>query len=554
MRNSISINLVLCLWLGCWSAPVAMADTIGTPVLWENSKRVDALLNGIIKPTSPGCAVAVWGEGRPLHLGGYGMASLELDNHISADTVFNIGSSSKQFAAAAIVHAALAGKLGLGDDIRQYLPEFPDYGHVITINHLVFHTSGIRDYMSMRWMAGQPPEDIYSDAWVMDLLMRQKALNFVPGETYSYSNSGYFLMAKILEVATGQSLRLYADENLFQPLGMDNTHFHNNRHEVVPNRSMAYAPGQGGSYRLDWYANFDKIGSGGLMTSARDLMLWEENFHKGMQAAEGWLSKMKTLGVLGDGHKSLYGYGLIHGQYKVRTTIRHRGAYMGYRAETLRFPDQGASIDVICNYGGLQPARLAEAIADILFNGTDDQGAVKKMTASDHQVSVEALDQIAGAYRDTNSRYILTLSRQDNSLTVQGAPFPLRLVQTRPGHFQSADENVPVKMFIEGPGAFSLTTEGLSAGHYEKVELVDQQCGALAAHAGRYRSAELGTEFLLAHNACQITVQRGKDDPVSLTGTTAHAFRSGILTLEFDGRGGLLASVPRAGGVQFQKQ
>src|SRR6476659_1754686 len=207
---------------------------------FPRNPNVDRIFAEWDKPDSPGCAVGVLKDGRFIYQRGYGMANLDYDIPNAAEMVYYVGSVSKQFTAAAIALLVLDGKVSLDDDIRKYFPELPDYGSPITVRHLVHHTSGIRDVYGIMAIAGLRMEDVFSDSEAVALIARQKALNFKPGAQHLYSNSGYFLMAQLVRRVTGKSLREFADERMFRPLGMTHTHFHNDPGHVMKKRAMSY--------------------------------------------------------------------------------------------------------------------------------------------------------------------------------------------------------------------------------------------------------------------------------------------------------------------------
>ncbi len=190
-------------------------------------KQIDAIFAAHNTTHTPGCSLAIRKDGKILYERGYGMANFDYNVPINPDSIFHVASVSKQFAAFAIHLLASEGKISLDDDIRKYLPEMPDYGDIVTVRHLVHHTSGLRDQWDVLMLAGWEYEgDVISNRHVLNVAQRQKGLNFKPGDEYLYSNAGYTLMAWIVERASGQTLRQFTNERLFQPLGMTRTHFH----------------------------------------------------------------------------------------------------------------------------------------------------------------------------------------------------------------------------------------------------------------------------------------------------------------------------------------
>jgi len=325
--------------------------------------KIDKLFVRWDRDDSPGCALAVVKDGQIVYKKGYGMANLELDVPIGPDSVFYIGSVSKQFVAFCIALLAEQGKLSLDDDIRKHLPEMPDYGLPITVRHLVHHTGGIRDYLELEDIAGIP-FGTYHEQAALNLIFRQKELNFSPGEENSYSNSGYFLLGVIVKRVSGKSLREFAYENIFKPLNMKNSRFHDDYTELIDKRATGYYDRGKAGYR-NFISTFDCVGSGGLFTSVEDLFLWDQNFYHHRVGRKDMIDLMHKQGVLNDGTKLDYAFGLVVGKYKGLRIVEHGGSLGGYRADLLRFPDQRFSVIILSNLSSFDPSRLARQVADI---------------------------------------------------------------------------------------------------------------------------------------------------------------------------------------------
>ena len=333
--------------------------------LWSNDleAKVDKLFARWDRNDSPGCALAVVKDGHIVYKKGYGMANLELGVPITPESVFYIGSVSKQFVAMCIALLADREALSLDDDIRKYVPEMPDYGTPVAIRHLIHHTGGVRDYLELESIAGIP-FGFYHEQDVIDLISRQKELNFKPGDEHTYSNSGYFLLGVIVERASGQSLREFADENIFKPLGMTNSRFHDDFEELIKNRATGYYDAGKGSYR-NFLSTFDCVGSGGLFTSVEDLYLWDQNFIRQKVGGKKVMELMHTPGVLNNGEKLDYAFGLGIRTYRGLKIVEHGGSLGGYRAEFLRFPDKRFSVIILSNSSSFIPNRLARQVADL---------------------------------------------------------------------------------------------------------------------------------------------------------------------------------------------
>jgi CubicO group peptidase (beta-lactamase class C family) len=330
------IRLIAALILVC--AGVAKAEEPGS-----ESGRVDRLFAEWDKSTSPGCAVGVMKDGRIIHERGYGMADLDHDVKISPTTVFHVASMSKQFTAAAILMLAHDGKISLDDPVRKYVPELPDLGGPITLRQLLHHTSGLRDQWELLVLAGwRYSLDLITDDDILVVLSRQKALNFAPGSKHLYSNSGYTLLAQVVKRVSGQSFRTYTSTRLFAPLGMSQSHFRDDHAEIVKQAAYGYAPSIDG-LKLS-ITNFDTVGATSLLTTVRDLALWDENFYTARVGGRALIDQLQERGSLNDGTQLSYAAGLEIGKYRGLNIVSHAGSDAGYRANLIRFPDQHFSV------------------------------------------------------------------------------------------------------------------------------------------------------------------------------------------------------------------
>lgn len=328
------------------------------------STRIDSIFQAFDNTRSPGCAVGVLEEGRVAFARGYGMANLDHGLAITPTSIFRTGSVSKQFTAAVVVLLAREGNFSLDDPIRTYLPELPALYQPITLRHLLHHTSGIRDYLELMEMKGVGDEATYGEEDVVELLARQEGLNFPPGSAYRYSNSGYVLLSRIVHRATGQTLREQAQRLLFGPLGMTHTHFHDDHREVVPERATGYNSAGESPFFVD-QTTLDIVGDGGVFTSIEDMARWMANFWTLEVGGPEWLTAMETRGVLASGDSLDYALGLTHGVQRGLATVGHGGAFVGYRAATLRYPAEGGAVMILCNYARVNPTALAQGVGAV---------------------------------------------------------------------------------------------------------------------------------------------------------------------------------------------
>lgn len=366
---------------------------------------VDEVFADVAKPGSPGCAVAVARDGKLLYAKGYGLANIEENIPLTPESVFDIGSTSKQFSAASILLLEKQGKLSVNDDVRKYIPELPDYGKKITLLNLLNHTSGLRDYLVLFELAGMNTDSVTTDEEALALITRQKALNFDPGSDWLYSNTGYFLLSVIVKRASGQPLREFAAENIFQPLSMNHTLYRDSHTLLVPNRVMAYDPIQKGSgYTFD-VSYFEQTGDGAVHTSVGDLLKWDENFYTAQVGGKALLDELQEQGKLNNGKTLTYAKGLVIGKYRGLKMVSHGGSWGGYRAQLMRFPEQHFSVVCLCNRGDANPTRRAEQVADIYLASLlqkkdpkkeeDEEETKKKPEVA---VAAEELKKLAGDY------------------------------------------------------------------------------------------------------------------------------------------------------------
>jgi CubicO group peptidase (beta-lactamase class C family) len=351
---------------------------------------VDSVFTAFADATAPGCALAVVRDGRFAFSRGYGSANLDYGIPIDGRSVFYLASVSKQFTAAAIALAAADGRLSLDDDVRVHMPELPDYGTPITVRQLVHHTSGLRDYLTLISLSGRRADDHWTDAALLELIARQRATNFPPGSEYLYSNTGYVLLAAIAGRATGSTLRRYVDERIFRPLGMRDSHFHDDAGQVVPRRVIGYARGAGGAFRMNHWFAFDKVGDGGMYSSVEDLARWEQNFYSGAVGGPRFLEQIHQRGMLTGGDTIPYAFGLTHGTHRGLSTVSHGGSLAGFRTAVLRFPEQRFSSIVLCNSPAANAAQLAHQVAAVFLGSQMSAPAAPPMAAAANTPTTQA--------------------------------------------------------------------------------------------------------------------------------------------------------------------
>lgn len=342
---------------------------------------------------SPGCAVGIARDGRPLLTRGYGMANLETGTPITGETIFESGSVAKQFTATAVVLLAMDGKLSLSDPVRKYFPELPEYDRPITIRHLLTHTSGLREWSSLVSAAGWPRgQRAHTQADLLDAVFRQKALNYPVGDHYSYTNSGYAIAKTLVERVSGKSFQDFSQERIFRPLGMTHTHWRDDFTRIVPGRAQAYSRGSDG-WRLDM--PFESVvGPGGLLTTAGDWLIWNEALAKST-LRPGLTDSLTRRMRLTNGREITYALGVVVSHYRGVSEVSHSGSTGGYSTYLARYPDRGnLSIAVLCNSAQGAAGTYTHQIADRLIQ---DFPRVARLDTS--RVDSTAFSRFQGVYR-----------------------------------------------------------------------------------------------------------------------------------------------------------
>ena len=364
MRRLVALVVLVVATFTTGVASVRDTD-VGRRTSNVDARAVDAIFAGYARAGSPGCAVGVFQNGAIAYAKGYGLASIEHDVPITPDTMFYAGSVSKQFTAMAAALAIQQGKLSYDDSIRRHLPELPAYADAIKVRHLLHHTSGLRDYNTLLAVAGRRDEDAWDNAAVLRITSRQKALNFEPGAEYLYSNTGYTLLATIVERATGIKFADYAAAQIFTPLGMTATHFHTDARRLVKGRALGYG-GRDGAWTMDTPIN-ERAGAGGLYTSITELQKWDENFYAGTVGGTAILEQLQTRAVLNDGKTIAYAWGLQIGDYRGLPIVEHSGSLGGYRAHIFRVPSEHTSVALLCNVSAVNTTTLSRQVVSVIL-------------------------------------------------------------------------------------------------------------------------------------------------------------------------------------------
>jgi CubicO group peptidase (beta-lactamase class C family) len=525
---------------------LAPAQSLPQQLSPDQAAQVDKVFEKFDHTDSPGCALGVYKDGQILYKHGYGMANLNDDVTITPETVFHVASMSKQFTAASILILAQQGKLSLDDDVHKYIPELQDFGTPVTLRQMMHHTSGLRDQWSLLELAGwRYSQDLITDDDVMSVVVRQKALNFKPGERYLYSNTGFTLLAIIVKRVSGMSFREFTDKNIFQPLGMTHTHFRDDHEEVIKHDALGYEKdNKTGAFRMS-LTNFDTAGATSLHTTVEDLLFWDENFYHPKIGTPGFVDLMIHRDKLNSGELQDYASGLAIGTYKGLATVGHGGADAGYRSGITRFPDQHVGFSVLCNAAEASPGALINQVADVLL--AKDLKTPAAAATKDAAKSVlipltpDQLAAIPGLYWNRESDDFSHVSVKDGKLLVDlGGNDLHELQQFAPDHFRIA--GVPWSDSVElhfvaaqaaKPASIEQIIEGGKPDVSVSVPVFELTAAQLPEFTGAFVSEEIDPVYRITLQDGKLTLNRLKHKPDTLAPATNDVFTADIGTLRF---------------------
>jgi CubicO group peptidase (beta-lactamase class C family) len=455
----------------------------------QPADRVDALLAQYDRPDAPGLSVGVYRAGEIVYSGAVGMADLEHHVRLSTGSVFEIASMSKQFTAMAVVLLHQDGKLSLDDDIRKFVPELQAGPRTISIRQLLHHTSGIRDYLDVMDLAGDNPESrVVSQDDVLDVVLAQHRLNFDPGDAFRYENSSYALMATLVQRVSGKSLRQFAAERIFGPLGMLSTSYRDDHTNVVENRACGYEARDSGWSAITPIS--DEVGDGGVWTTVTELARWDGNFYRPSVGGESAIRLLLSQATLNNGLKMSYALGLFVEKYRGFTMVSHGGVDPGYRAQMLRFPDERLTVAVLANNPAYDVESVARRIADIYLPRNVDTLAVAPPAST---LAGHGWPQYAGRYLDEATGRVREIVNTDEGLVLRsrGRDFPLLPIGTN--RFRDPSNGGLVAFRTKGARVVQLTMSSEGQMPSASRPLPKETAPVRPSdYAGTFASSELG--------------------------------------------------------------
>lgn len=406
------------------------------------------------QPGQPGCQLAISLNGKLIYSGAWGVADIEHQALLSTTSLIEAGSVSKQFTAAAILLLAQEGKLSLADDLRKYIPEIPVYDTTITLGHMLHHTSGLKDWGTLMSLSDWPRgTKVYTNAEVLNIMSRQGSLNFRPGSEYAYSNSNYVLLAIIVERVSGHTLAEFTREKIFKPAGMIHTQWRTDIRKIVHDRAIAYGR-EGDAYFTDM-PNENVYGNAGLLTTAEDLLRWNNFYALGKLGRPSILAEQLHTVRLSSGKNNNYAAGLRVDSIAGRKVISHDGATAGYRSLLEYYPGKNLSIAWLSNTSAFDDnPNMLDSLRQLFFSDpVKVQAAAQKSRsrpANEFKIDSAALQDYLGNYSSDEIGADLSITLVADKLVINrrnGSKFTM--VPTAIDHFAIEDSSVSV-MFERG--------------------------------------------------------------------------------------------------------
>ena len=513
----------------------------------DKTAEIDSIFSAVT-PETPGCAVGVSQYGQLVASRAYGVADLERGVPITPATIFDIGSIQKQFVAAAVLLLVDEGRIALSDDIHKYFPELPEYGHAITVEHLLTHTSGVRDWIGLSRMSSEDEE-------ALTMILRQRGLNFAPGEEWSYSNSGYVLLKELIARTTGMSFSEFARTRIFEPLGMESTTYAADIRAAGENGALAYEK-EGEEWKPDMMLG-DERGGGAVLSTTGDLLIWNDALTNG-RLGEFVTKKIQEPARLNNGRQLDYARGLFLDDVRGTNVVWHTGSAGAYKAMLARFPEYGLSLAILCNAGdSADRSRFATRIVDLFLPAADET------KSADDAPSLQEIDLSgkAGLFFSERTGEPLNLVVHEGRLRIPGGP---ALAAETEDHFRNPESELDFmsgdefEIHFLSPDEFELTSMEGETTRYRRAQPYAPTSEQLQAFAGRYESEELRAVVEIAPGETGLMIRLNGSKPFEFTPIDRDTFQLGRMTGRFsrDDDGNVVALVysnPAMRNVTFKR-
>jgi CubicO group peptidase (beta-lactamase class C family) len=491
----------------------------------DHSAAVDRLFEKWDRPNAPGLVVGVIRDGKFVHKRGYGMANLDTATPITSETSFDVMSLAKSFTTACAALLFDRGVLSPDSDVRKYVPELPEYETPVTLRHLLTCRSGLRDFYHLMILLGRSEQDAYTKEDVLDVISRQKASVFKPGTKFAYSNSDYFLLALVIERATGKSFRDVTSEQLFDPLGMKHTFFDDD--EAIPrkNRAIGYSRIGNGPYRR-YGLNSSTVGPWRLMTSLDDMLRWDASFANNVLPAGKRLSEFHKTGSLFNNEQCLSAF--AKQDHKGLKRIWYTGGGLGFHAHFIRFPDNGLSVVALGNLSTFKAwddmARTLPKIADLYLADEVDSTLPEEPWLPDGSADValtdkemtEIADKLVGTYRSQYG-YFVRISTRDRRLQFQWLFFdyalqgPEPLVVLTPNRLRTSRGYNEFELAFDAHAQerpqLRIKYKGGRKENWNPVQFVTLDGEQMADYVGEYYCADLESVYRISESDGKLFIQ-----------------------------------------------
>ena len=496
-----------------------------------NNQKIDGIVKNLSDNNGPGYAIGVVKNNVVIFKKGYGKANLEYNIAVTTRSIFDAASLAKQFTGFAISKLVQQKKIKLSDDVRKYLPQVPDFGKPITIENLLHHTSGIRDWPEALQAAGWRYDELCSFDDILNMVKNQNDLDFEPGTNFSYSNTGYNLLAAVVEKVSGQTFPQWSEENIFKPLNMTGSRFLDDKAKIILNEAYSYGSNQRGNY-YKMQNVLTAYGSSSLFTNVDDLCKWVIHLQKGVSLNDPICRRMLEVGVLKNESKTNYGFGLEIGKYQNLQTISHTGAWCGYRSLIKIYPDKKLAYVFLSNGNDDQIIAKATKILDGYF--IPQSGIVAKAKSLNQQ-KVTMIDPIllakyAGRYKWGPGE--INITSEDKQLYIQYTgedKYPIEALSDSSFFWTVAGQTITFSKPI-GVQSQSFTFKSIQGNRFIPFSPTLQQ---LKDYSGTYSSNELFTQYTINEVDGKVFIHHFRRGDFELFPDKTDTFSSVIGTLNF---------------------
>lgn len=507
------------------------------PIATEPDGKVDQMMRPYSGNDVPGAAAMVILEGEVVFQKSYGMANLTHDVPMSENTRHNIGSTSKQFLAFGSLLLEQEGKLNLDDDVRDYIPELPEFEHTVTLRHLINHTNGYREFLNLVAMTGRNPSTSLSQEKIIEIVQRQPELQNEPGTEWNYNNTGYALMTEVIERVTDMTFPQWMLENVFKPIGMNHTVVRANQNQVVPNRSLGYQNSKDGG--VEEVTDLGgAMGAGGIHTTMGDLAKWIDHLLDPKVGTKAMIKEMSTSDTLKNGNPTNYGLGLMIGKHRGLDFIQHGGADMAHRSMLRVVPAIRGAVVTQSNFASFDGS-IANQISETFFEDfmepvSDEEGGEEEMPAEETETFVynpADFEPLTGRYElEVMPGFILTFSRDGDRIYTQATGQPeINITATSDSTFSLIGVNASVTFHQNEDGTVDSLTLHQNGNHIAKRIEFELSLEEMEEYTGRYFSDEIETVYDIALADSSLSLQNYQlEDDIKLLPGSADSFSGGF--------------------------